>query len=71
MPEEAPSAQPLCCVCMDAPLEGLFLPCKHVAACEACGERVMSAGAERRDGARCPICGVAAQCFMRVFVCAA
>jgi rubrerythrin len=56
---------------MDAPLEGVFLPCGHVAACVACGERVMSAGAARRDGARCPICGATAQLFHRVFLCTA
>jgi DNA-directed RNA polymerase subunit RPC12/RpoP len=56
---------------MDAPLEGLFLPCGHMAACMACGQRVMGAGVARRDGARCPICGAGAHTFHRVFVCAA
>jgi hypothetical protein len=70
-PPDAAAPQPMCCVCMDAPLQVAFMPCGHMAACVACGERVMSAGAQRRDGARCPICGEATQRFMRVFLCAA
>jgi hypothetical protein len=50
---------------MDAPLEGVFMLCGHVAACVACGERVMAARAV------CPICEQPAVHFARLFLCSA
>jgi rubrerythrin len=50
---------------MDAPLEGAFLPCGHMAACMACGQRVMD------DRGACPICDTAAAHFSRIFCCSA
>jgi hypothetical protein len=55
----------VCAVCMDAPLEGVFMLCGHVAACVACGERVMS------QRAVCPICEQPAVHFARLFLCSA
>ena len=53
----------LCTVCMDAPLEGTFLPCGHMAACMDCGEQVMQ-GSHKL----CPICRVACDRFLRIFI---
>jgi hypothetical protein len=68
---DAPSAEAaarltgVCAVCMDAPLEGVFMLCGHVAACVECGERVMAARAV------CPICEQPAVHFARLFLCSA
>ena len=42
-----------CAVCMAAPRACLFLPCAHLAVCEACDTHI-----ERVQGT-CPICGAA------------
>ena len=63
-PQQLP-AQPMCTVCTDAPLEGAFMPCRHLAACFACGSHVM------RMGARCPVCREPCAGFERFFICAA
>ena len=55
----------VCVVCMDAPLEGSFVPFGHMAACLACCERVM------RTRPRCPICSADCSHFMRIFICEA
>jgi hypothetical protein len=39
-----------CVVCMDAPCEGIFSPCRHQVACIGCANKL------RRSGASCPIC---------------
>ena len=62
---EPPLQQPLCTVCMDAPLEGAFMPCRHLAACVACGEQVML------STSRCPVCREPSAGFERFFICGA
>jgi hypothetical protein len=44
--EQALAAQ--CAICMNAPIEVLFLPCTHLFSCVSCSKRV----------ARCPKCNV-------------
>jgi hypothetical protein len=54
----------MCCVvCMDAPLQGMFTPCRHICTCLPCGRRLMQAG----SAARCPICASIANGFTNVF----
>jgi rubrerythrin len=50
---------------MDAPLEGSFMNCGHLAVCMPCGECVMAASAV------CPICAEPAEHFGRIFLCSA
>jgi rubrerythrin len=69
-PEQQEQAQPpaaarlLCTVCMDAPLEGTFIPCGHVVACRDCGDLVM----QTPGGARCPICRATCDRFLRIYI---
>jgi ankyrin repeat protein len=58
-----PPAALLCTVCMDAPLEGTFLPCGHMAACMDCGEQLI-----QKAEPQCPICRVACDRFLRIFI---
>lgn len=34
-------APPVCCVCIDAPLKGMFTPCRHICTCLPCGTQLM------------------------------
>lgn len=43
---EKASADELCKICMDAPMECVMLECGHIATCIACGKRL----------SECPIC---------------
>lgn len=57
-PTRADTVNPMCCVCDDAPKCVLFLPCKHVCACEACHARLQA----------CPLCRVAIVSRHKVFI---
>lgn len=61
-PEAEQESGPLCSVCMDAPLQGIFIPCGHMAACVPCGSVIM------RSSAVCPICSTPCTSFQRFFV---
>lgn len=57
LPQSPPSPPPPplaedeeCVVCMDAPREATFTPCRHRVACIGCANKL------RRSGASCPVC---------------
>ncbi|XP_050667823.1 E3 ubiquitin-protein ligase MYLIP [Leptidea sinapis] len=47
-----------CRVCMDGPIDTLFLPCRHVLCCEQCAPRCN----------RCPLCRGEIEKFMHIFL---
>lgn len=50
---------PLACrICMDAAMDTLFLPCRHVVCCESCAPRCM----------RCPLCRGEIERSMRIYL---
>jgi ankyrin repeat protein len=61
-PEPEEASGPQCAVCFDKPLQGIFIPCGHMAACVPCGGAIM------RDRAVCPICSTPSTNFQRFFV---
>uniref|UniRef100_A0A2A4J173 RING-type domain-containing protein n=1 Tax=Heliothis virescens TaxID=7102 RepID=A0A2A4J173_HELVI len=47
-----------CRVCMDAPIDSLFLPCRHVVCCGTCAPRCN----------RCPLCRAEIEKLMHIFL---
>ena len=46
-----------CVVCMDKPLEMVFVPCGHICVCEECSAQIT----------RCPICRSRTQMAVKVY----
>ena len=61
----------LCVLCLDAVRTHLFVPCGHLAVCEACSERIQDA-ADLDEHAiaacvRCPLCRQASSQVIRLY----
>ena len=62
---QAPPAV-VCSVCLLRPRDAAILPCRHVAACTTCVQRLSRGGAEQR---RCPICRGPIDDWLELFLC--
>lgn len=56
-PANDSDAGSMCVVCMDAPLEMVLIPCRHMCVCEDCSKQLIS----------CPMCRQTVEDALKVF----
>lgn len=59
--DERGSAMQECAICMEAPVDTVFVPCGHMATCNSCAERL----GKRKP---CPVCRKKIKLVQRVFI---
>jgi len=57
-----------CCICMDAPLEVVLVPCGHVKLCFECARQLKATAREDAAQFCCPFCRVPVKSFLRVYL---
>lgn len=62
-----------CCICLDKPVEIVFLPCRHLSVCSSCFKRMKENHERNKTNLSnpsmcCPVCRQAVESELRIFI---